>query len=335
MLCAIAVIGVMIVTLSVWVATAAGASGDWGSYGEDLANSRSQSHPDGIGAATASRLRERFAIRRSGVAHGATPSVTSTPAVDGGVADYGDWQGGLHAVGLADGRLRWTTHVAVQDGPLNSSAAVVGNSVFVSTGDGRVVAVTRRTGKVRWTTVLDTHFASTLYSSPAVAGHTLVVEVSSAQNFFAGPHDFRGSIVALDTRNGRILWRTFVVRPDVDGTGGSVWSSASIARCRVYRHRSGLRASARPAQRCTARPADKGRIGGVEAAVHRRRRLDRVRAAWRQGLRHRRRPERVPDRHPSCDRRWRQGGALRDPRPRRRPHDLAGGHCAAAATSAA
>jgi hypothetical protein len=80
MLCAIAVIGVMIVTLSVWVATAAGASGDWGSYGEDLANSRSQSHPDGIGAATASRLRERFAIRRSAVAHGATPSVTSTLA---------------------------------------------------------------------------------------------------------------------------------------------------------------------------------------------------------------------------------------------------------------
>lgn len=31
MLCAIAVIGVMIVTLSVWVATAAGASGDSGS----------------------------------------------------------------------------------------------------------------------------------------------------------------------------------------------------------------------------------------------------------------------------------------------------------------
>jgi hypothetical protein len=31
MLCAIAVIGVMIVRLSVWVATAAGASGDWGS----------------------------------------------------------------------------------------------------------------------------------------------------------------------------------------------------------------------------------------------------------------------------------------------------------------
>jgi outer membrane protein assembly factor BamB len=161
--------------------------------------------------------------------------VTSTPAVDDGVAHYDDWQGGLHAVGLADGRLRWTTHVAVQDGPLaalNSSPAVVGNLVFVSTGDGRVVAVTRRTGKVRWTTVLDTHFASTLYSSPAVAGHTLVVGVSSAQNFFAGPYDFRGSIVALDTRTGRILWRTFVMCPDVDGTGGSVWSSAAIDRSR-------------------------------------------------------------------------------------------------------
>lgn len=235
MLCATAVIGVTIVMSSLWLAAAAGASGDWASYGEDLANSRSQSHPDGIGAATASRLHERFAIRRSGIAHGATPSVTSTPAVDGGVAYYGDWQGGLHAVNLASGRERWTTHVAVQDGPLaalNSSPAVVGNSVFVSTGDGRVVAVTRRTGKVRWATVLDTHFASTLYSSPAVAGNTLVVGVSSAQNFFAGPYDFRGSIVALDTRHGRTLWRTFVMRPDVDGTGGSVWSSAAIDRSR-------------------------------------------------------------------------------------------------------
>ena len=101
--------------------------------------------------------------------------MTSTLAVDGGVAYYGDWQGGLHAVGLADGRLRWTTHVAVQDGPLaalNSSPAVIGNSVFVSTGDG---------------------------PSPAVAGHTLVVGVSSAQNFLAGHYDVRGSIVALDT----------------------------------------------------------------------------------------------------------------------------------------
>jgi outer membrane protein assembly factor BamB len=122
--------------------------------------------------------------------------VTSTPAVDDGVAHYDDWQGGLHAVGLADGRLRWTTHVAVQDGPLaalNSSPAVVGNLVFVSTGDGRVVAVTRRTGKVRRTTVLDTHFASTLYSSPAVAGHTLVVGCPPRRTSLPAPTTFAGA----------------------------------------------------------------------------------------------------------------------------------------------
>ena len=43
------VIGVMIVMVSVWLTTAAGASGDWRSYGEDLANSRSQSRTTAIG----------------------------------------------------------------------------------------------------------------------------------------------------------------------------------------------------------------------------------------------------------------------------------------------
>ena len=39
-------------------------------------------------------------------------------------------------------------------------------------------------------------------------------------------------MVALDTRSGALLWRTWVMRPGIDGAGGSVWSSAGIDRRR-------------------------------------------------------------------------------------------------------
>lgn len=72
-----------------------------------------------------------------------------------------------------------------------------------------------------------------LYSSPVVVGDILVVGVSSVQNAIRLPsYDFRGSVVALDARTGRLRWRTWVMRPGRDGPGGSVWSSAAIDRRR-------------------------------------------------------------------------------------------------------
>src|SRR5258705_2314274 len=59
------------------------AADDWSSYGHDLANSRSQSQPAGIGAGTAPRLVERWARRHVGPVDGTTYSVTGTPAVTG------------------------------------------------------------------------------------------------------------------------------------------------------------------------------------------------------------------------------------------------------------
>ena len=55
------------VALSAIVAAPSGAAatGGWSSYGPDLANSRSQPRPAGIGAATAARLVERWARRHT------------------------------------------------------------------------------------------------------------------------------------------------------------------------------------------------------------------------------------------------------------------------------
>ena len=179
--------GLAAVALSAIVAAPSGAaaSGGWSSYGPDLANSRSQPRPAGIGAATAPRLVERWARRHTEPVDGATYSVTGSPAVVGGTAYYADWTGRLMAVELQTGGLRWSTKVSTSasiSAAVNSSPAVAGGTVYVSALEGRVVAVSARTGAIRWSTVLDTHGLTTLYSSPVVSGRRLVVGVASAQN---------------------------------------------------------------------------------------------------------------------------------------------------------
>jgi polyvinyl alcohol dehydrogenase (cytochrome) len=208
-------------------------AGGWASYGRDLANSRSQPRPAGVGAATVPRLVERWATRHSEPVHGTTYSVTGSPAVAGGTVYYTDWTGRLTAVELRTGRTRWSTKVSTSRGSamaaVNSSPAVAGGTVYVSAQEGRVVAVSARSGSIRWSSVLDTHGLTTLYSSPTVSGHRLIVGVASAQNFISpGPYDFRGSVAALDTRTGRILWQTYTMPADAAGRGGSVWGTAAI-----------------------------------------------------------------------------------------------------------
>ena len=208
-------------------------AGDWSSYGRDLENSRSQPQPAGIGAATAPRLVERWAIRRHEAVDGTTYAVTGSPAVAGGTVYYTDWTGRLTAVKLRTGRKLWSTKVSVSSISSSQAAAssptVVDGTVYVAALEGRVVAVSARTGAIRWSTVLDSNGLTTLWSSPTVSGHRVIVGVASAENFILpGPYDFRGSVAALDTRAGRLLWQTYTMPAAGAGRGGSVWGTAAV-----------------------------------------------------------------------------------------------------------
>ena len=204
---------------------------DWASYGHDLANSRSQPAAGDISARGVPRLRVAWAARGHGLdAAGNPPFVTATPAVQGGLAVWGDWRGTVHAVDVSTGAVRWVAHLP---GPpylaqINSSPAIAGNRVFVSTGTGRVVALARATGRQLWSTVVDATRATDLFSSPTVVGSRVLIGVSSVQVALRPKYTFHGSVVALNARSGRILWRTWVQRPGIDGPGGSVWSSAAV-----------------------------------------------------------------------------------------------------------
>lgn len=211
--------------------------GDWPSFGAALSNSRSQPQPGGVGAASAPRLVERWSRRHLEPVNGTTYAVTGNPAVVGRTAFYADGTGRVTAVALNTGRARWSTKVSVATSSgfaaVTSSPAVARDTIYVAALEGRVVALSTRTGKVRWSRMVETTRDTTLFSSPVVAGRRLVLGVASSENFFSSPpYSFRGSVVALDTRTGKQLWRTYTMPAGLPGRGGSVWGTAAIDRRR-------------------------------------------------------------------------------------------------------
>jgi polyvinyl alcohol dehydrogenase (cytochrome) len=209
------------------------AHGDWPSYGGDVANSRSQPEPAGIGVASAPRLKQRWSRRHVGTVSGTTYSVTGSPAVLADTVYYTDWTGRLTAVSLRTGRERWSTKVSAAassaNQAVNSSPTVAGGTVYVSAQEGRVVALSARSGALRWSTVLNRQGLTALYSSPTIVGDRLIVGVASPENWVLPTgYRFRGSVAALDRQTGRILWQTYTMAPDLAGPGGSVWGTTAV-----------------------------------------------------------------------------------------------------------
>ncbi len=89
--------------------------------------------------------------------------------------------------GVPEGRIIWQVET---DAPFESSPAVVDGTVYVSTGDKRVMALNAESGDVVW----ETDVGGPVASSPAVAGDLLYI----------GLRDSR--VIALSTANGELVW---------------------------------------------------------------------------------------------------------------------------------
>jgi outer membrane protein assembly factor BamB len=85
------------------------------------------------------------------------------------------------------GKLKWRFDTYE---PIHSSPAVVGDRVFLSTGDSRIVALDAETGRLVW----ERSVSGPVNSSPAVAGGSV----------FVGLRD--GTTLSLDAGTGEIRW---------------------------------------------------------------------------------------------------------------------------------
>jgi polyvinyl alcohol dehydrogenase (cytochrome) len=217
-------------------------SGQWRIAGQNLSNSWSQPAEHSISPANVNGLAPKWVFTTGG-------DVSATPTVDGNAIYFPDWAGNLFAVKKDSGRLIWSHKIFDYDGVDGAisrvSPAVNGNQVII--GDilngkqvhngANVISIDRETGILRWMTKVDNHPAAIITGSPVVFDGVVYVGVSSNEETLAlDPAypccSFRGGVVALDEKNGAMLWKTFDM-PDNGGrpggySGGAVWQPPAI-----------------------------------------------------------------------------------------------------------
>jgi polyvinyl alcohol dehydrogenase (cytochrome) len=205
-----------------------GMRGSWGSFGGDLAHTRSNPSEKLINVSNVKDLKPAFDIK--------APGVTATPAVYDGVLYWADWEGFVHATNLADQKELWKLDRSAMEGGYTGSPAVTETTVYVANRNGLLTAVDRVTGGKKWEVTLDAGVHTHVWSSPAVSeeDNVLVIGIGgygTRDNNVSIPSStletFRGRVEGIDTRDGKSLWK-FETSPMPNGAGVAVWSSAAL-----------------------------------------------------------------------------------------------------------
>jgi len=188
----------------------------WRTIGQDPANGRHQPLERAIGVGNVHRLTVKWIAPTAG-------DVSATPAVVNGAVYFGDFGGTLWKLDADTGAVIWSRRVSDYTGIAGdlarTSPSLVGNTLVV--GDLRapnMIGIDARTGELRWLTQVHPDPKGIMTGSPVLAGNTIYTGVSASGASGPGA-TFRGAIVALDARTGRILWRSYSL-PDNGGVAG-------------------------------------------------------------------------------------------------------------------
>jgi polyvinyl alcohol dehydrogenase (cytochrome) len=191
---------------------------DWPMFGGDLGDSRDNPAETTINASNVSMLKELWTFKGA--------SNTATPAIVGGVAYFGTWDGKVHALDALTGAKIWETTLPDL---IDSSPAVAATQVFVSDDNGALHALDRSSGMVLWSKQVDPHAEAHLWSSPLYieSAGLVVVGVASGEEQTQPPYSFRGSVVGYEAATGTERWRFYTTEGDgSSGPGTAVWATA-------------------------------------------------------------------------------------------------------------
>jgi polyvinyl alcohol dehydrogenase (cytochrome) len=221
----------------------------WSGWGVNPNNTRFQSASSaGLDRDRVKKLKLKWAFGFPGAA-----ATYGQPTSFAGKLFVGSEDGTVYALDAATGCTWWTFRAS----DTVKTAISVGNgghTAFFGDTNGYVYAVNVDNGAQVWRVHPEPHPASRITGSPLLLGKRLYVPISSGEEgASADPHypccTFRGSVVALDTGTGKLIWQSYTIdelpkptRKSSQGvqyfgpSGAAVWSppTADLKRRIIY-----------------------------------------------------------------------------------------------------
>ena len=223
----------------------------WNGFGGDVRNTRFQPAPAaGLSPTAVPRLKLKWAFGLPGVsASGSQVTVVGTRAF------VGSRNGIVYALDAKSGCIVWAFEA---EAGVRSTPTVGGTgasrALYFGDANANAYSVDIATGKLRWKTKVDAHPDAIVTGAVAVANGRVFVPVSSMEEGTAVIPTyecctFRGSVSALDTATGKVIWKTHTISEipqpttkSAAGTqlrgpsGGGVWSTPALDpdRNRLY-----------------------------------------------------------------------------------------------------
>jgi len=175
-------------------------------------------------------------------------SAWSQPTVAGGRLFVGGQNGTVYALDAKSGCIIWvfTAKSGVRNAPVfGRRTGGRGYAVYFGDTGANVYALDAATGTELWTMKADEHPFARVTGTPTLDGDRLFVPVSSLEETAASQPGyecctFRGSVSAVDTASGKVLWKTYTIpeaKPvgkNAQGTtllapaGVGIWSSPTV-----------------------------------------------------------------------------------------------------------
>ena len=188
-----------------------------GSYASTHHSTLNQLRPDNV-----SRLELKWVWQANSL-----EKLEATPLIVDGVMYLTDPPNDVVAVDARTGRAFWRYRhelpagVVPCCGRINRGLAILGNTLYMGTLDGRLVALDAGTGRKRWDVkVVDYEKGYSLTLAPLVIRNKILVGP------VGGELGIRGFIAAYDAETGKELWR-FKTIPEPGEPGNNTWKGDS------------------------------------------------------------------------------------------------------------
>jgi polyvinyl alcohol dehydrogenase (cytochrome) len=217
----------------------------WQGWSPDLVNTRFQgAAAAGLNSAEVPKLKLKWAFGFPGAI-----TAYGQPSIAGGRLFVGSEDGSVYALDAKSGCTWWTfradstVRTAISVGPYGHGRY----AAYFGDGHATVYAVDARSGGLLWKTHVEEHPLTNITGAPKLYQGRLYVPVSAGvEEFVATDPKYaccsaRGSVLALDARSGKQVWKTYMIpdparptRKTKDGvqlmgpSGASVWSSPTV-----------------------------------------------------------------------------------------------------------